>query len=35
MRQIVAAALVSVTFGLPAAAMAVDTPAAFCILCPW
>ena len=35
MRQIVAAALIAATFGLPAAATVVDAPAGFCILCPW
>jgi hypothetical protein len=35
MRQIVAAALIAATFGLPAAAMVIETPARFCILCPW
>ena len=35
MRQIVAAALVALTFGMPVAAMAIDVPASFCILCPW
>lgn len=35
MRQTVAAALIAVTFGMPAAAVVVETPAAFCILCPW
>ena len=35
MRQIVAAALIVATFGLPAAAMVVDTSAGFCVLCPW
>ena len=35
MRQIVAAALIAATVGLPAAAMAVEVPGAFCMLCPW
>ena len=35
MRQIVAAILIAAAFGTPVAAMAIDVPAAFCILCPW
>jgi hypothetical protein len=35
MRQIVAVAIIAVAFGTPVAAMAIDVPAAFCILCPW